>query len=204
MRTSVIVKIAAGLAAFGVFAFLFMRSLGEERATPYTVDSRQVRAWTLVLEPDAASTEPMLALRSSPELASDLFKQVFARAMESLASSTAPAVPAVLRSEFDQVVRRQMTAEALFKVAQAAGLEAATMTPRCLVHRRLSEPGNIRQAYLLLFDAPAIMQFRKELGVDADSSSPLLFVAGAGSSLDSWLTQRVDPETGCLVPVVVQ
>ena len=67
-----------------------MRSLEDTRSEPYTVERAHLQPWTLALEPALAPNEPLLVLRPSPELASGLFKQIFARAMESLNSPTAP------------------------------------------------------------------------------------------------------------------
>ena len=79
----------------------------------------------------------------------------------------------------------------------------ATPSPRCLVHRRISEPGGVRQAYLVFFDAPEIVQFRRQIGLDPDALSPIMFVAGAGTDFNSWLPQRIDAEAECLAPIGV-
>ena len=71
------------------------------------------------------------------------------------------------------------------------------------MHRRISEPGGVRQVYLVFFDAPAIAQFRRQLGLDADALSPILFVAGAGADFNSWLPQRVNAEADCLAPIEI-
>lgn len=197
------IKLAVGLGALAVFGFLFMRSLEDARTTPYTVEPRHLRGWTLALEPATSANEPLLVLRPAPELAAGLFRQVFARAMESLNTPVAPAMPLVLRGEFDRGVGDQLTQEALLAAARTAGLERARITPRCLVHRRVSAPGDTRQAYLVLFDAPAVGEFRGQLGLDPGALSPILFVAGAGSDFNSWLPQRVSAETECLAPIEI-
>ena len=142
-------------------------------------------------------------LRPSPELAAGLFKQIFARAMESLNSPTAPSIPVVLRGEFDRVVGDQLSQEAMLAAAKAAGIEATAPSPRCLVQRRISEPGGVRQVYLVFFDAPAIAQFRRQIGLDPDALSPVMFVAGAGADFNSWLPQRVNADADCLAPVEI-
>ncbi len=134
-----------------------------------------------------------------------LFKQIFARAMESLNSPTAPSIPVVLRGEFDRVVGDQLSQEAMLAAAKAAGIEStAPSSPRCLVQRRISEPGGVRQVYLVFFDAPAIAQFRRQIGLDPDALSPIMFVAGAGADFNSWLPQRVNADTDCLAPVEIE
>jgi hypothetical protein len=201
---SLAIKLAAGALAIGLFALLFMRSLEDTRTEAYTIDPAHLRSWTLALEPASAANDPLLVLRPSPDLASSLFKQIFARAMESLNSPTAPSMPLVLRGEFDRVVRDQLTQDAMMAAAKAAGIEAAVPAPRCVVHRHVSEPGGVRQAYLVFFDAPAVAQFRRAIGLDPAALSPVLFVAGAGTDFASWLPQRIDPQADCLAPIEVR
>jgi len=202
VKQSLLIKIALALFAVGAFAFLFMRSIEDTRSAPYTVDRAHLQPWTLALEPGSATNHPLLVLRPPPELATGIFKQIFSRAMESLNSPVTPSIPVVLRGEFDATVGARMTQDSMLAAAIAAGVEAAPV-PRCLVHRRISEPGGVRQVYLVFFDAPAITQFRRQSGLDADGLSPVLFVAGAGSDFNSWLPQRVNASADCVAPVEI-
>jgi hypothetical protein len=203
VKKSPLIKVAVGIAAIGVFAVLFMRSLEDARSEAYTVEPAHLQSWALALEPASAANDPLLVLRPSPELAAGLFKQIFARAMESLNSPTVPSIPVVLRGEFDRVVGDRLSQEAMLAAAKAAGLETTAPSPRCLVQRRISEPGGVRQVFLVFFDAPAIAQFRRQIGLDPDAISPVMFVAGAGADFNSWLPQRVDADADCLAPVEI-
>ena len=187
--------------AIGVFTVLFMRSLEDTRSAPYTVEAAHLQSWTLALEQASAANDPLLVLRPTTELATGLFKQIFSRAMESLNSPTSPAIPVVLRGEYDRVVGDQLTQEAMLAAAKAAGLEGAVPSPRCLVHRHVSEPGGVRQAYLVFFDAPSIVQFRRQIGLDPEALSPVMFVSGAGPDFNTWLPQRVEADADCLAPI---
>jgi hypothetical protein len=200
-RKSLLIKLAASVGVVTVFGFLFMRTLHDTRTAAYTVERQHLRSWTLVLEPASRPNDPLLALRPTPELASGLFHQVFSRTMESLSAPAAPAVPVVLLGEFDRVVRDRFTQDALLAAARAAELETTGITPRCLVHRRVSEPGGTRQVFFVFFDAPSVSQFRQQLGLDPAALSPVLFIAGAGTDFNSWLPQRVNAEADCLAPV---
>jgi len=202
VKKPLLIKIVGGIAVAGVFAFLFARSLQDTRTAPYTVAPQYLQSWTLALEPASKPNDPLLVLRPTPELAGALFKQVFARAMESLNTPAAPAIPVILKSEFDRVVGDQLTQDALVAAARAAGVESAPV-PRCLVHRQISEQGGVRQVYFVSFDGPAIAQFRRQLGLDAEALSPILFVAGAGPDFNSWLPQRINPDLDCLAPVEI-
>jgi hypothetical protein len=201
VKKPLLIKIAAATIAVGVFTVLFMRSLEDTRTAPYTVERAHLESWTLVLEPASAANAPLLVLRPSPELAGGLFKQIFSRAMESLNSPTSPSIPVVLRGEYDRVVGDQLTQEAMLAAAKTAGVEATAPVPRCVVHRHVSEPGGVRQAFLVFFDAPSIAQFRRQIGLDPDWLSPVMFVAGAGADFNTWLPQRVDSDADCLAPI---
>jgi hypothetical protein len=203
VKKALIIKLGIAAVAIGVFAVLFRSSLEDTRTEAYTVDRAHLQSWALALEPASAANAPLLVLRPSPELAADLFRQIFARAMESLNAPTTPSIPLVLRGEFDRVVGDQLTQDAMLAAAKAAGLETTNPTPRCLVHRRISEPGGVRQTYLVFFDAPAIAQFRRQIGLDADALSPIMFVAGAGPDFTTWLPQRVNADADCLAPIEI-
>lgn len=203
MKKPLLLKLALGTVALGAFSVLFMRSLEDTRTEAYTVPRAHLQTWTLALEPAARPNDPLLVLRPSADLASGLFKQIFSRAMESLNSPTAPSIPLVLRGEYDRDVGDQLTQDGLLAAAKTAGVETAAPPPRCLVHRRISEPGGVRQAYLVLFDAPSIVRFRQQIGLDPNALSPIMFVAGAGADFNSWLPQRVNAGADCLAPIEI-
>ena len=203
MKKPLLLKIAAGAVLLGLFGFLFIGSIADTRAEAYTVDRAHLQSWRLVLEPASGPNDPLLVLQPTTELAGGLFKQIFSRSMESLNSPAAPSIPIILRSEFDKGIGDQFTPQSLLAAAKAAGLESAAPSPRCLVHRRISEPGGVRQAFLVFFDAPAIAEFRRRVGVEPDALSPIMFVAGAGGELNGWLPQRIDPAADCLAAVEI-
>ena len=203
MTKSLLIKITVGIAALAIFGILFVRSLADTRGAAYTIPTQHLKGWTLALEPASSPNEPLLALRPSPELSTGLFKQVFSRAMESLNTPASPMVALMLRSEFDRVAGDRLTQEALLVAAQAAGLPGPGFTPLYMVHRYISEPGRIRQAYFVYFNAPEIHAFRREIGLDADALAPVLFVAAAGADFNSWLPQRVNASEDCLAPIEI-
>ena len=203
MKKPFLIKVGVAILAIGVFAWLFMRSLEDTRSEPYEVDRAHLQPWTLALEQAARPNDPILTLRAPPELAVGLFKQIFARAMESLNSPAEPSIPLVLRGEFDRVAGDRLTHDGLLEAAKTAGLETAAPVPRCVVHRRISEPGGVRQTYFALFDVPAVTQFRRQLGLDAEALSPVMAIAGAGTDFNSWLPLHVNADADCLAPIEV-
>ena len=48
-----------------------------------------------------------------------------------------------------------------------------------------------------------IAQFRRQIGLDPDALSPIMFVAGAGADFNSWLPQRINADADCLAPVEI-
>ncbi len=203
MKKPLLIKIAVAIVAVGAFAVLFMRSVQDTRSAPYTVERAHLQSWTLALEQASAANDPLLVLRPSPELAAALFNQIFSRAMESLNSPVAASIPVVLRGEFDRIVGDQLSQQAMLAAGKTAKIEAAAPLPRCLVQRRISEPGGVRQAFLVYFDAPAIAQFRRQIGLDPDALAPIMFVAGAGADFNTWLPQRIDAGADCLAPIEI-
>lgn len=206
-----------GIVALGVLTglgFLFVRSVRDARSAPYTIDPEHLRNWMVVFEPVSSPTEPVLALRPPPELALELFRQVFARSMESLSAPSPAAIPLLLQGEFDRALAGRVTPDALVTAARNAGLESAAFEPRCLAYRRRSEPGVTRQLYFVVFNAPVFGRFREQIGAlrdrgaassadfDAAALSPVLIIAASEPTVGRWLPLRANAEIDCVAPIV--
>lgn len=211
-KSSILVKILIAAVVVAVFGFLFMRSIQDTRSTPYEIEQAHLRNWTLAIEAATDPADAVLALQAPPDLSNGLFRQVFSRAMESLNRPLMPGIPLVLKREFDNGFAGRVTEEDLLAAARAAGLESLTLTPRCLAYRRVSAPGITRQLFFVLFDAPAISQFRERIamqedgaasrgGFDPASLSPVMLVASSDSTFSSWLPLRADPDADCIAPI---
>lgn len=213
-RTRPLTKFLILIAVLGLLGYLFMRSLQDVRSEPYIVRASQIGPWTLALEAGSTSTAPLLVLRPAQELAGDLFRQIFQRAMESLKGSTSTGIPVVLRGEYDRSLATSMTPEALLEAARAAGLESASVSPRCVATRRISLPGVTRQVYFAVFDAPALDAFRQQLAAAASMAgavpfepnvlSPILIIGASDDAFASWLPLKADPAADCLAPIQIQ
>ena len=213
-RSNPLVKIVVVVVLLAGLGFLFIRSLRSDRARPYTVAGEQLKNWTVVMPPASRAADPIVALRPPPDLVPRLFSQVFSRTMESLRSPDDSSMPLVLKGEFDRVLNGQATPEAIAAAARAAGLESVELRPRCLIHKYVSEPGDIRQLFVVLFDVPEFTRFREQVaqmrtdgaasraGYDAWALSPVLFIAASDPAFSRWLPFRAEPEADCLAPVV--
>ena len=193
-------------------AFLFYRSVQDTRAEPYMISRAHLQNWTVAAEPAYAPNSPILQLRTQPELARDLFRQIFRRAAESLNAPGTPHIALLLQDEFNRAFAGRVTASDLLAVAREAGLESAVFEPRCLAYRRESAPGVTRQLYFVIFDAPAFADFRQRIAkltgpesvFDPNTLSPVLFIANADANFNGWLPLRATPDTDCVAPISAQ
>ncbi len=199
------------MAVLGGLGVLFVRSARDVRATPYTVSRDQLTRWTLALEPASAGSGRLLSLSADPMLSGGLFKQIFARAGESMSAPAIGAIPLVLTSEFDLAKAAGLTPEALLQMARAAGLDQARPVPVCVALKRVSEPGITRQAYVVLFTLPGFDEFRRQVaarlgassGFDASAQSPVALVAATDDAFERWLPVRADAAE-CTAPIAVE
>jgi hypothetical protein len=204
-------KVAIGLAVVGALAALFVRSARESRSAPYAIPREHLAPWSVAVESPSTPDGPVLVLRPPRELQPDLFRQLFARVMESMTLSPVLGIPLVLQGESDRAFAGRMTPDDLAAAAREAGLETFLPQPQCVGYRRISEPGVTRQLYFLLFTAPAFEKFRNALAQNAQPEamfdpaalSPVLLIAQSGPP-DSWLPLRVDPAADCVATIDVQ
>lgn len=205
-RSRLLLKIAIALAAFAVLGYLFINSLESTRTEPYTVERAHLRPWTLVLEPADGANAPLLSLQTGTTLVANLFTQMFNRTMESINRPATASIPIVLHGEFDRGLAQRMKPDDLLAAARAAGLESASHEPRCLAHRRISEPGMTRQTYFAIVESPSIVAFRAQLArpgdatFDAGSLTPVMFVGTSEPAVHRWLPIRA-AEADCVAPI---
>lgn len=211
----VLVKVAVALVAIGGLIVLFVLSARSTGARPYTVARQHLTGWTLALPPDADPLGSVLSLVPKAELVPHLGRDLFARVGESL-HYPPPAMPLVLRSEFERAIAGGLTRAALLDVAREAGLESVTLQPRCMARQRSSAPGSVRAVYFLLFDLPEFTRFREQVAhrlraagrdaapFDPTALSPVVIAADLDGRFGGWLPLRAEPETDCFAPVVVE
>lgn len=203
--------LVVSLAALG---YLFVRSLQSTRAEPYDVNASQLSGWVAAVDPPGAPTGAALSLRPPTPLSQALFRQVFARAMETLNAPATPGVPLILQREFEQAFTGRVSPEQLLASARQAGLESARLEPVCLIHPRVSEPGRSRHLFAAVFRAPEFDRFRREAGALAEAAGagsgvfdpgalvPVLFIAASDPAFATWLPMRIDLARDCVAPIV--
>jgi hypothetical protein len=208
-------KVMIALVAVGLLAVLFVRSAQSSRSQPFTVARQDLTGWTLTLAADVDNLDSLLSLTPKATFLPPLSRELFARMGESLNYPRA-AMPIVLRSEFERAMAGTLTSEALLNAARDAGLESATLQPRCMAQRRVSSPGVVRAVFFVVFELPVFSQFREQVSqrlraasrdqslFDPLALSPVLIAADLDGSFSRWLPLRADPPSDCFAPVVVQ
>jgi hypothetical protein len=208
-RSSLLLKLAIGLVVLVGLGYLFVHSLETTRSEPYAVERAHLGTWTLALEPGGDANAPLLSVRTSMELVASLFRQLFHRAMESMNTPSSSSISIVLHGEFNRALAPKMTPDVLLAAAREAGLESAPHAPRCLAHRRISEPRNTRQIYFAIVDSPSIVAFREQLAwqgqgqFDAGSLTPVMIVGASDANFSQWLPIRAE-DAECVAPIEVR
>ena len=212
MRTPTLVKIGVGAAAVIVLPWLFLKTVRDTIAEPYEVGNASLTGWRLVLTDSSQPGISVLGLQPPPALASGLFDQVFKRTMESMTSPGEDILPVVLRSEFQSGLRAVLAPDEMLQTARDAGLEEARLEPVCMGVKREPFAGRTRQIYFVLFEAPAVAEFRQLLGrvaaerggqgtFEATPFDLVLPVGGSDPRFASWFPMAVDRATDCKAPL---
>ena len=200
-----LVRVTIGIVAVAVGGWLFVRSAQNARAEPYRVSARHLQDWTLGIDTAADSQGSVVSLRPPPELAANLFRQLFSRQMESMGTPDQPGIPLALQFELPATV----TPEHVLALAQSAGLDRAAIAPTCVGYRRLSAIGSTRQLYYLLFNVSGFEAFRAALAQQAgltfkpEALSPVLMMA-AEPDFTRWMPIGADAGRDCIAPVHVE
>jgi hypothetical protein len=199
------------IAALGIIAVLFMRSVQSTREAPYIIAPEHLADWELAVDPGNAPTSVLVAIRPPRELASTLFRQLFTRHAESFNGPTVPFVALLLQDEFKRSFAGKLTLEDVLGIARATGVDRETMQPRCMGYLRDSAPGVTRQLYYVLFESAAFRQFRQQLagqalpdtGFTPTALSPVMFVAASDANFNQWLPLAAN-ENNCVAPISVE
>ena len=211
MRRNVLIKLILVVVAAGIFGVLFIRSVRNTGAAPYTMRRSDLSGWTLALAPDAATSGVLLGLWPPNGMARPLFSQLFSRSGLSLTGPNPVAMPLVLKSEYDRALAPTVTPEALLARARESGLEAVQPKAVCMATRRVSEPGLTRELFFVRFDHAPFASFRRQVAAqatgrafDAASLSPVVIVAATDAAFGTWLPLEGDGPADCLAPIAFE
>jgi hypothetical protein len=208
-RSKVVVRLGIAVAAVLLLGFGIMRSARTSRAQPYVVQQANLRHWTLSVEMATRPDDPVLMLRPSSRLASELFDQTFKRSMESMRAPETGGIPLVLQGEIERAGSERISPDELLGIARRAGLEASPPLPRCMGHRRAPSPHEREQLYFAIFQSQSFGVFREALrdrlgpAFEPELVTPVLLVGLVESTLGRWLPLKVNPEKDCVAPIEI-
>ena len=74
-----------------------------------------------------------------------------------------PALPLVLRSEFDEGLQGVYGTDSVLRIAREAGIETSTFRPVCLAHRTATGTAGRAEVYFVPFTSDAFNQIRVDL-----------------------------------------
>ena len=212
MRRTFWVKLGVGgLLVIGV-PWLFLKTIQNTIAEPYSVDAPALAEWRLQIHETHAPGPALITLVPSNRLVPQLFQQVFRRTMESLTTPAQLGMPVVLQSEFMTVLQDVFVPAEILAIAQAAGLEDAHFEPICMAVKREPSGGSTRQLFFVVFEASVFKEFRQELarryreagGVvpfDPAALELVLPIAASDTNFTAWWPLAVDREGDCRAPI---
>jgi hypothetical protein len=207
-KAVLVVLIVAGL------GWLFLKTIRETNAEPYTIDRADVSGWTLALEDPEFGGPGVLVLQPPVGMPAELFRQIFLRSGLSMAGPSRASMPIVLRSEYGKDVAAVLSPARMLDAARATGLERERIEPRCMVVRQESSSGAPSQRFFVIFDSPGFTRVRQELtrliqagggpGFDPAALRPILPVASTEPDFDRWVWPlRANPDTDCVAPIAL-
>ena len=210
MRKQTLVKLGLGVMVLVVVPWLFLRTLQDTIAAPYSIDTTALSGWALVLPDPASSSVSALGLQSPGLFSSLLFDQLFDRTMASMTSPNDGLLPIVLARELRGEIRSVLSPEELLQLARAAKLDETRLEPVCMAVKREPFAGRTREFFFVVFDIPEVSAFRGQLGgLAADrgvlgafgSLELILPIAGSDARFDTWWPLEFDRETDCQAPL---
>jgi len=193
--------------------WLFLKTVRQTNAEPYTVDPEHLSGWTLAVEDAEFGGPGVLVLQPPVGMPAELFRQIFLRSGLSMAGPSRPSMPIVLRSEYGKDVAAVLSPAQMLNAARATGLERERFEPGCMVVRQESSSGPPSQRFFVIFESPGFTRVRTEMarlleargvtGFDPAALRPVLPVASTEPDFDRWVwPPRVNADTDCVAPIV--
>lgn len=180
-------------------------------SSPVAVAPPELEHWALVT---SDGTDPWVVGVAPPaSLTTRLLAEARKRSGVALVPPAHPAVPLVLRTEFDDSLQGAFGVDAIQRMAADAGLNAdRAFEPVCLAHRTVRGRAGDAELYYVPFLSDAFNQLRvalmpehpEQAGIgmyDPGLLTPILIVGASEDSFDRWWPLRVDPERDCEAPL---
>jgi len=179
-------------------------------AGPITIPPEALSGWTLVA---SDGTDPwIVGIRPPDALTSTLFREASRRAAGTLVAPPHPALPLVLRSEFDEGLQGVYGTDSVLRIARDAGIENDAFAPVCLAHRTADGPSGRAELYFVPFTSTAFNTMRVDLvpaqpehagiGVyEPGTLTPILIVGASDSNFDRWWPLPFDESSDCEAPL---
>jgi hypothetical protein len=205
-KAAVVVVLLAGL------SWLFLKTLRDSNAEAYIVDRDGLSAWVLVVEDPERGGAALLALQPPAQLVGDVFRQIFTRTGQSLASPARASMPVLLAGEHAGI-RNLVSRGELIEAATSAGLERDPLVPVCLGIRKELSSARPGQRFFLVLESSAFTRFREDVArlyksrggtgtFDPASLSPVLPVASTEPDFEQWRWPfSVNRAADCAAPV---
>jgi hypothetical protein len=180
---------------------------------PLVLQAGALAGWRVIV---SAGTDPWVVGMQPPESAmTSLIEQVSKRARRKLVAPSHPALPLVLRTEFDEGLQGAFGVDWIARLARDSGFEdARVFVPVCLARRTIETQGEQADVYFIPFESPAFNQLRVDLmpehpeqaGVgmyDPSTLTPILPVAATSDGFERWWPLSFARERDCQEPIVV-
>jgi len=215
MAVKIVRKAILVLVIGSALGWLFLKTVRETNAEPYTVDREHLSGWTLALEDPQFGGPGMLVLQPPVGMPAELFRQIFLRSGLSMAGPSRPSMPVVLRSEYGKDVAAVLSSAQMLETARATGLERETLQPTCMVLRQESSSGPPSQRFFVVFESAGFTRVREELGRLLQARGvtgfapaalrPIMAVASTEPDFDRWVWPlRVNPDADCTAPIALK
>lgn len=154
-------------------------------------------------------TDPWVVGAKPPEsLTAALFQEASRRAGTTLVAPPHPALPLVLRAEFDEGLQGVYGTDSVLRIARDTGIEETMFQPVCLAHRTSSGPSGRVELYFVPFESAAFNQMRVDLvptepehagiGIyEPATLTPILMVGATDNAFERWWPLQFDRDADC-------
>jgi hypothetical protein len=158
---------------------------------------------------ESDGSDPWVVAVTPPKsLTTSLFEDATRRSGTRLVAPAHPALPLVLRSEFDEGLQGVYGTDSVLRIAHDAGVDGAEFKPVCLAHRTRNDQNGRAEVYFVAFESAAFNQMRVDLlppqpehagiGVYEPSTlTPILIVGATDDAFDRWWPLQFDQTKDC-------